>query len=423
MLNFQEQVCEFQDVKVDLKEIMRGCPIYTITGVQPPFINPENSTLKGVLLEMMDAFGEASDRTIIYRPYDPIYMDEIVESYTFESMIESFQSGYADLFIGAVQLSAMSVIDIGPLIIANDLLIVAPRELVRDMTEFINQPQKLHVFGRWTTGVLLIVISFKFLIRWSADKNLFPSFVQIFFMVFRTILNVPTACRIPKNTLVRIFLISILFYCMGFSSYLQGTLISIMNGPTYEPPVSDLKGLLDKGTPIVLNAGMAIFFQYMDLPYFQNVYDKHIPMLEKDLFDNVNVLLVKRNFATVIYKGYLIMKPNLEKSFSIFDLWPNAHVPAMPKKYFMHREFCYWFDQMVEFGIIQKFWRLYEFYYAKESVSAMSRMYQVRLEQFLPVLILWASGCCLAIFCFILEVIVHYLHRIILSRKYYIASD
>ncbi|CAG9771564.1 unnamed protein product [Ceutorhynchus assimilis] len=213
-----------------------------------------------------------------------------------------------------------------------------------------------------------------------------------------------------------------MFSSMILNIYLQGRIISLINGPSYEQPIKSIEELLEKNIAIKLIPTLAFYFGYDNkgLEYYQEIYDRRIESTDwagETWFESMNKISRDRNIAGTTYQGFLIMRPNLQSTFSTIEFLPYPHPAGMPKNYYMHKEFYEWFNQMIEHGIVTKFLKLYEFSYALQYyVESSSRIYKVTMEQMEPILLMLLSGYLVALFAFILELVIYKVTQFLQQR-------
>lgn len=207
LISLESDNCSLELPKVhDLKSILKGCPLYVITGRMPPYVNSENETLKGVFIEMIDVFGYISQRRIVIRPYDPIYVKEIIQSNTFEAIMKDFDSGYADVFVGPIHASTASIMDIGPWLLSNNLMFLAPRAFISGAIDLLLTPSNIRNVAFLISVIGSVVTLFYIIAKYTIDGDLFDSLLNTHLIFFGLVLNASTLQRIPRNVYIRGFL-------------------------------------------------------------------------------------------------------------------------------------------------------------------------------------------------------------------------
>lgn len=98
------------------------------------------------------------------------------------------------------------------------------------------------------------------------------------------------------------------------------------------------------------------------------------------------------------------MRPNILRSFSVFEVYGMKQNLAMPKNSYFTRQYNEWISQLLEIGILSKFTKLYQYFYAiKFYVEEDKRSFVVTLEQLLPTLSIVGAGYFLALLTFFME--------------------
>ncbi|XP_066251266.1 uncharacterized protein [Euwallacea similis] len=287
----------------NMKEQFKDCPLKVEWTVLLPYINPPNSSLRGVLVDFLEAFEDISQRKVAFMPDNPAYLEEITQSYSFDSLLESFQSGYSDMFIGPVSLNAAEMFDCSPVV----------------------------------SEVISVLLG---------------------------------------------------FFCI--STFIQGSIVSTLSSSVYRISIQNIDELLDSNLPIKTFSSMSYLFQVSLNERDFEVYER-MEILEGMSYpaEAGDLAVSLRNFATCVDSGYLIMRPNILKSFSVFKVFNMKQIIVMPRGIYYSQQYHEWFTKLLESGILSKFEKIYENYYAVQHfVEEDNRNFVITLDQLIPTLTL-----------------------------------
>lgn len=100
---------------------------------------------------------------------------------------------------------------------------------------------------------------------------------------------------------------------MVLSFYLQGTLTSVLSGPSYEPSISSIEELVASGLPLKLTELFKLVFEFgtgsYQKPHMLELA-KRIEVLEEPLMLNVlDTMIRDRSFATLMINGEWLSGP------------------------------------------------------------------------------------------------------------------
>lgn len=99
------------------------------------------------------------------------------------------------------------------------------------------------------------------------------------------------------------------------------------------------------------------------------------------------------------------MRPNVLKSFSVFEVYNMKQAIAMQKDSYFARQYIEWIAQLIEIGLVSKYSRIYENFYAIENfVEEDRRDFVFTFTQFFPVIVVVVVMYFLAFVLFVLEV-------------------
>lgn len=99
------------------------------------------------------------------------------------------------------------------------------------------------------------------------------------------------------------------------------------------------------------------------------------------------------------------MRPNVLKSFSVFEVYNMKQAIAMQKDSYFSRQYIEWIAQLIEIGLVSKYSRIYENFYAIENfVEEDRRDFVVTFTQFFPVVVVIVVMYLLAFLLFVFEV-------------------
>ncbi|KAL1497032.1 hypothetical protein ABEB36_008061 [Hypothenemus hampei] len=229
------KTCFVKHLTVNLKRIMKNCPLQVITGYEPPFMDPLNETFKGIFNEMIEIFSAAMERELIIHPYDPIYLEELTQSFIYDSVLEDFRTGYADIFLGSTQFAAMELMDVSPNLHSNDLVFLVPRSFISGPVELLFSAQNFIPLGIISLMGILIAIVLIVIGRYSVDTKVFGGFGNTLFLLYGMMLGTTTLSRSPNSLTMKMICgkkqsesFSICSYRLGHRGYRINCRISCM---------------------------------------------------------------------------------------------------------------------------------------------------------------------------------------------------
>ena len=111
------------------------------------------------------------------------------------------------------------------------------------------------------------------------------------------------------------------------------------------------------------------------------------------------------------------MRPNVLKSFGIFEIYNVRQHLGMPKNSYFSQYFTDCFKQIIEVGILAKFQRYYEFLYALEYFVEEKRTFVLTLQHIEPCLLLLVIGHVMSLVTFMLEMLVYKFKPWIIKTK------
>lgn len=237
------------------KLTFEGCPIYVVWALMPPFVNGINTSLDGIYVEVIKVLGSISKRNIIYRPYDPIYLEQISQAYSYDVLANNFADEYAHLFAGPTDIHASSVVAVTPQLSDDSFVFLIPRPVIY-YWEAILSSSTISAASIGIISLLGISTVFFVLARITVDRFIFSSVFKTYFIFFGISLNVPVLTTVPKTQHLRIVL----------GKKKQYIYLIISRGITF------------------LNASNKIYIGHFEMIYFcilkirNIVYAKHCPL-------------------------------------------------------------------------------------------------------------------------------------------------
>ncbi|KAL1497033.1 hypothetical protein ABEB36_008062 [Hypothenemus hampei] len=390
-----------------MKKQLSNCPLYVIWAIMPPFVDVNNETLlpEGIFIDFLNAFASISQRKIVYRPFDMIYLDEISMGYNFESVLTDFQTGYAEMFIGPVNLQTASIFHISPILMENPLLFLSPKPLA---SLFTSLSSILFVIY-WPVFNLFLSLTLYFISKFGKDRFLFSSIMDNFLLLMGFCLGISCLQISPTTFVIRFFLSMLLIQFLIITLYIQGSVVSEYSSTIYGKSIQSIDDLLDSNLPIKIVSGASILFKFSRLHERDNEVYQRIEIFPgaEYPFQVFNEVVIQKNFTTLIDRGYLMMRPNILKSFSVFTVFNLKPVIAMSKNRFSGDKHNEYFQTLIEIGIIEKYNSLCENHYAqKYFVIEDRRSFVLTLYQLFHFLILIVILYILSIIIFIFEIIV-----------------
>lgn len=189
----------------DLKSQMAGCSLNIIWAKVPPYISDVDSPMPGIYVDFLRAFDSAINRRLIYRPYDPVYLQQITDGYSFEAILEAFDDDYADMFIGPGTLTVSSIMDVTPILNEIDILFFVPIPTVAFWQKVVTLAFVL-VIVVYAVAIVTVSVLFFYIAKQTEDRILYASVPRVLFLFYGFVLSVPNLRRSPSTIVLQMYL-------------------------------------------------------------------------------------------------------------------------------------------------------------------------------------------------------------------------
>ncbi|KAG5882161.1 hypothetical protein JTB14_002886 [Gonioctena quinquepunctata] len=390
---------------IDMKKNFRRCPFKVIWSRMPPWIFHVNSTEPGILIDVMEIFRDASGFDVIYMPENDAYYKELVEYFSFDSIMDDFDDGRADIFLGlSVYLGFLRVSQVS--FIDSFLYILAP---IPDKIPYWRNIMLIFSSSSW----VLIIGTFCFVaivfhcLASNSDEN-FGSSTDNFFHVFTMSLNLGIH-KVPNTTKLRTLIGSYILCSLILCAVSQGKLYSFISRPPLEKPIRSLEGLLTSDIPVKLVEAIRMMFTFMD--------QTHDKLLEKaDTLPSNSTMLENANrafrekFATGVDGGVMILQPSLKHTMQYFPTANFMMCLYMPFDHALQEYFEKTLRRIVESGFLDQSISKLKFIYAiRSAVEEEERVFSLSLVQMEAAFFILIIGLSLALVVFVLEHVIAFL--------------
>ncbi|RZB39438.1 hypothetical protein BDFB_012735, partial [Asbolus verrucosus] len=181
----------------------------------------------------------------------------------------------------------------------------------------------------------------------SQNENHFKDITGNVLYIFAISINFPGG-RFPNKRTLKLLVMSYCWTSLLTSVVLEARLYDIFSNPVYENDVTDLEKLLSSDLPLKFPEGMAILFLFTG-PQNQRVFDTYIAT-NLSLMGCLNELITRKDFATIIDTGILVMRPNIKEIVNIFDIAYFQTVFYMKKHHELFEIFNAVIKRIVESG-------------------------------------------------------------------------
>ncbi|EEZ99852.1 hypothetical protein TcasGA2_TC002634 [Tribolium castaneum] len=285
-------------------------------------------------------------------PEDPVYAEELLESYSFNAVLDDFERGYADIFLGLGNNLPYAIFETTGTIYDDNLYWVVPKA---QRMPFYKAMIRYFPFSFWMCILLAFFLTcaiFSIIVGKFREENRFKDMTRNILYIYSIGLNVAIP-KLPKNFTLRVLVLIYCYISLLTCTILQGSLYDILKNPLYDNDITNLDKLLESGLPMKFTDGLSVLFIYNGAQN-RRVFDKYIGM-NVLLVECLDLLISEKNFATVVDTGALIMRPNIRQSVNIFDIAYFQTVFYMRKCHELFNVFDRELKHIVESGFVDKF--------------------------------------------------------------------
>jgi hypothetical protein len=333
----------------DMKNQFYDCTLKVIYSHIYPWINNNSS---GVFVEVLNTFAEINGFNLVYMPENPIYGEELQNSYSFESVRNDLESGYADIYLGLGNNLQNVIMETTTTVYDDNLYWVVPKASRMAYWKAMIKYFPIHFWASILVFFVIICTIFCFIAYKIHDENKFKDIIGNVLYMFSIAINFPIS-KMPVNKTLRILVTIYCWISLLTCVVLQARLYDIFSNPVYENDITDLDKLLDSRLPLKFSDGLAILFLFTG-PQNQRVFDTYIGT-NLTLMESLDQLINSKDFATIIDTGVLVMRPNIRNVVNIFDIAYFQTCIYMKKNHELFEILNEAVKKIVETGFVNKF--------------------------------------------------------------------
>lgn len=336
----------------DLKEIYYKCPIKILWVTTEPWVYEVNGAEPGILVRVIKLFSEISNVELIFEPDNPDFEEELRWSYSFNYLLQEFDNGRGDIFVGLGSNLLMNIFDVTGTITDNNLYWIVPKpKNIPFYQIFLNYfPQKYSIIY-WITFFIFLHILY-YASKMLKD-NVFKTYLDVFFYMYSIILGV-AYYKHPRKISLRILVLVYFISSLIAVIYIQVRLYLIFRKYPTEEPIDSMEKLINSDMPIKILNSMSVLFLFNG-PENQKIFDRHIPFDNLSFGEVANYALEKQDFATIVDQGMMIKQPNIKHKMVCFQFFTFQVSMFMKKRHILFQYFNEMVQRIIEHGFIVKF--------------------------------------------------------------------
>lgn len=359
---------------------------------------------------------------IIYAPKENKYDKEIKETYAYTELLKDFNDGYGDVYLSLCNKNLITYqdFDITFALLEDSMIWIVPRAKKIQDWRLLATIFALNLWISFVVTFIFSVLIFKAIALCSADKQ-FHDIFKCFFVTYCIFLN--TSCHIlPKTFKLRVLCICFIAFALNINAFLQGKLYSNLSHPVYEKEITNTEELLDSGLPLIFNNAMALMFMFGG-PVDRKVFDRYIPSEgNSTMKDQLQTLVEKQNFATVISEGILLTNPHTVTLFNKFAIISLPVTIFVKQNHILFETIDDFVRILVENGIVQKFVSDIKYTYALECyehancLSFNQNVIKLSIKNLQGALLLYEIGIVVACIVFFLEMCIWHFKKTLFKK-------
>ncbi|CAH1119722.1 unnamed protein product [Phaedon cochleariae] len=397
----------FQLFSPDMKRYYKKCPLRIIWSKSEPWvIDVDSRSEPGIFVEFLDVIKKASGFDVVFAPRTDVYIKEIFEDFRFDTLLENFDTGEADLYLGITPLLEnlrVSFINV----MHNTLYIIVPKP---QQLAYWRAVYLIYSPQSWIALMISYVTvscMFSFLSHKADTARSTPSDNLLYVLTMAIAMGYH---RTPKISRLRMLAGSYLIFGIITSAVTQGKLYSFISKPMYQKPITNVLDLLNSDIRVKTTDSVKLSFLFID-----KVHDALMNKIETvnttQYFLDIAFDAYKDKFATIIDEGVFILQPSFKENMQHFIHLRYITTFYMPFNHVLFEYIDYITDRMVETGILEALISKWRFIYGTRNIIEERKIEpSYNFAQLEPALFVLSLGYAASSLVFLSEQLINYLH-------------
>ncbi|XP_066157826.1 uncharacterized protein [Euwallacea fornicatus] len=401
-------------IKFDFKKTFQGCPIKVLWMRYPPFVytRDEPSGWKGIFVDFLDSLSHLSQRPLTLVNEDDLeYVEELSKMYNYEIIVEDLEE--ADIFIGPSDLATGSLFHLSTILNSDHLSFFCPKT---PLNYWKHLTGVMNIIYKWLLVTIALVGVVMLFLGDFSRQGLRDALLNITLFLYGTLLGNGWRASWLKHTRLQLYLCHLLVLFMVISFFVQGSLVSVLSGPAFEPAITTTQELIETNLPFktspMIKTLFVFYASFVNDPGLKQL-EKKLDKIDENLLLNILDELIKtKNFSTIMLEAWIFMRPNVEKRFDYFPFLTIHNCLAMGKNSYQSRYFHKWITEGLAAGFLERYKKTHQFELGlKWNVEMEEKVFVVTIVKISPAMKWVILGDIISFGIFVMEIVWFYGRR------------
>lgn len=416
MIDFEQFTCKTPiplktsscSAKIDSNMFkLRNCDLKVTLPEYEAMLVDGNVTNSGLAMQIVRLISEKEKLHLHFNKPSNKYAFEIAESFTYYQVLDEFDTGVSDIYIGiagATYEQHVLFYCTYP-VYEEQIYLIVPKPKLLSMDKLMYSISAddvaLLFHASFAIGVAVLNMFGKFV-----DEKYFNNFIHcaIFLFALQIGSSVPDVTITTAS--LRFFLVFYYIHSLMFNNFWQAKLYAISIIPMYEKPIRTLRDVLDSGITMRFQTSAGLLFLFRNEEH-QEIFDRYETSNRTQVDGDMEDFVKTRDFITVANEINLRANTQYKKLYDKIPIFRFNIIEIMRMYHPLYEQYNLRIIQAHEEGFFVKWlndaeWELLIQHTYHKSQYDTTATLEFKLD---PILFIYKIGIIFAIIVFVIEIL------------------